>query len=357
MRVLIVYAAGSWVVIQVLDILAQHFTLPEWFFPAGLALLAVGLPILIATALIQARLARSEASAAARVTATGTTSWGAPTRWFTWRRAILGGVLAFAALASIGIGLVWSRNRGHKLKPDVVAMMPFHPVGSDVALWGEGLVDLVATALDGTGAYHASDPRAVLIRWGKENGETNALAEPEQAARVATQLGAGNMILGSVITTAPGEVRVAADLFNVRWLRKDASAAVEGPEADMTSLVDQLTVDLLKSIWEEGDVPEVRVSTITTSSIPALRSYLEGEQAFRRSRFTEAHQAFARAVELDSTFAIAANRLSRAIWPSTPLRPTRTGSASPPRFVRGPRTTRPWRPRRSTPLAWASSNR
>jgi hypothetical protein len=184
-------------------------------------------------------------------------------------------VLAFAALASIGIGLVWSRNRGHELKPDVVAVMPFHPVGSEVALWSEGLVDLVATALDGTGAYHASDPRAVLIRWDKEIGETTALAEPEQAATVATQLGAGNMILGSVIETAPGDVRVAADLFNVRWLRKDASAAVEGPEVEMTSLVDQLTVELLKSIWQEGDVPEVRVSTITTSSIPALRAYLE----------------------------------------------------------------------------------
>ncbi len=311
-RVVIIYLAASWFVVQALDILAQHFTLPQWFFPAGLALLAIGLPVLISTALIQARLRQADASAAARLLTRGPTSWSAPGRLFTWRRAILGGVLAFAALGSLGIGLVWSRNRGHELKPDFVAVMPFHPVGSGVALWGEGLVDLVSTALDGTGAYHASDPRAVLIRWGKAIGGTEELAAPEEAARVATELGAGNMILGSVITTAPGEVRVAAELFNVRWLRKDASAAVEGPESEMTSLVDQLTVELLKSIWQEGEVPEVRVSTVTTSSIPALRAYLEGEQAFRRSRFTEAQQAFGRAVELDTTFAIAAHRLSFA---------------------------------------------
>ncbi len=311
-RVLVVYLAASWFVIQALDILAQHFTLPGWFFPAGLTLLGLGLPIIISTALIQARLAQADESAAARLLARGSTSWSASRKWFTWRRAILGGVFSFAALASLGTGLVWSRNRGHELQPDVVAVLPFHPVGSGVEFWGEGLVDLVSTALDGTGAYHASDPRAVLIRWGKEIGETSALATPEEAAGVATQLGAGNMILGSVITTAPGEVRVAAELFNVRWLRKDASAAVEGPESEMTSLVDQLTVDLLKSIWQEGDVPEVRVSTVTTTSIPALRAYLEGEQAFRRSRFTEAQQAFGRAVELDTTFAIAAHRLSFA---------------------------------------------
>jgi tetratricopeptide (TPR) repeat protein len=311
-RVVVIYLAASWFVIQAIDILSQHFTLPDWFFPSGLALLAVGLPILISTALIQARLARADTAAAARLMASRTTSWAAPSRWFTWRRAILGGVLAFAGLGSLGIGLVYSRNRGHELQPDIVAVMPFHLVGSGVDLWGEGLVDLLSTALDGTGAYHASDPRAVLIKWGKEIGGPEELAAPEQAARVATQLGAGNMILGSVITTAPGEVRVAAELFNVRWLRKDASAAVEGPESEMTHLVDQLTVDLLKSIWQEGDVPEVRVSTVTTSSIPALRAYLEGEQAFRRSRFTDAQQAFGRAVELDSTFAIAAHRLSFA---------------------------------------------
>jgi tetratricopeptide (TPR) repeat protein len=311
-RILVVYLAVSWGVIQALDILSQQFALPDWFFPAGIGLLAIGLPILVATAFIQTRLARADASAVARVKASGTTAWHAPRRWFTWRRAILGGVIAFASLGSVGIGLVWSRNRGHDLQPDVVAVLPFHPVGSDVALWGEGLVDLVSTALDGTGAYRASDPRAVLISWGKAIGGIDELAAPDQAARVATALGAGNMILGSVITTAPGEVRVAAELFNVRWLRKDASAAVEGPESEMTALVDQLTVELLKSIWQEGEVPEVRVSTITTSSIPALRAYLEGEQAFRRSRFTAAQQGFGRAVELDSTFAIAAHRLSFA---------------------------------------------
>ncbi len=240
-RVVIFYAAASWVIIQVLDVLSQHFTLPDWFFPAGLALLAVGLPILVTTALIQARLARAAAATGGSPSAVSrAASWLSPRRWFTWKRAILGGVLAFVALGVLGLGVVWSRNRGHELQPDVVAVMPFHPVGSDVAIWGEGLVDLMSTALDGTGAYHASDPRAVLIRWGKEIGSTETLAAPEEAAGVATALGAGQMILGSVITTAPGAVRVSAELFNVRWLRKEASAAVEGPEAEMTDLVDRL---------------------------------------------------------------------------------------------------------------------
>ncbi len=312
-RILLVYLAVSWGVIQALDILAQQFTLPDWFFPAGVGLLLVGLPIILATALLQGGLAGSaQATAQATPVQKPRTSWSRPRTLFTWRRAILGGVLAFTALCAVGLALIYSRKPGGELQDDVVAVMPFQAVGGDVSLWREGLIDLVSTALDGTGAYVASDPRAVLIRWNKEIGGTEELATPEAAAVVAAQLGAGNMILGSVITTAPGEVRVHAELFDVRWLRKHASAAVEGPESEMTSLVDQLTVDLLKSIWQEGDVPEVRVSTVTTASIPALRAYLEGEQAFRQSRFTEAQQAFAHAVELDTTFAIAAHRLSFA---------------------------------------------
>jgi len=312
-RILVVYLAVSWGVIQALDILSQQFTLPDWFFPAGIGLLLVGLPIIVATALLQGGLTqRAQDATPATAIQEPRTSWSQPRSLLTWKRAIFGGVLSFAALSSMGLALILSRDPGGELQDDVVAVMPFQSVGGETELWREGLVDLVSTALDGTGAYHASDPRAVLIRWNKEIGGTEELAAPEEAAVVAAKLGAGNMILGSVITTAPGEVRVHAELFNVRWLRKEASAAVEGPESAMTSLVDQLTVDLLKSIWQEGEVPEVRVSTVTTASIPALRAYLEGEQAFRQSRFTEAQQAFARAVELDTTFAIAAHRLSFA---------------------------------------------
>ena len=311
-RILIVYLAVSWGVVQALDILAQQFTLPDWFFPAGVGLLLIGLPVILATALLQVGIAQAaQASKQAAPLEKPRTSWSEPRSLLTWKRAILGGVLAFAALSSVGLMLIFSRDPGGELQDDVVAVMPFQAVG-DVELWREGLVDLVSTALDGTGAYVASDPRAVLLRWNKEIGGTEEIAAPEEAAVVAADLNAGNMILGTVITTGPGEVRVHAELFNVRWLRKDASAAVEGPESEMTSLVDQLTVDLLKSIWQEGEVPEVRVSTVTTASIPALRAYLEGEQAFRQSRFIEAQQSFSRAVELDTTFAIAAHRLSFA---------------------------------------------
>ena len=175
---------------------------------------------------------------------------------------------------------------------------------------GEGLVDLLGTALDATGQFRSSDPRAELNRWHK-TANAEELPEPAKAAGVARSLGAGRMILGSLIRTAPNSVRLAADLYSVRWLRKEATAVIEGPENEMTTLVDRLTIDLLRSVWQGDSMPDVRVSAMTTSSIPALRAYLEGEQAFRALQFSEAQAAYTRAIEQDSTFAIAYYRLAQ----------------------------------------------
>jgi len=127
------------------------------------------------------------------------------------------------------------------------------------------------------------------------------------------------MILGSVVRTGPQTLRISADLYSVRWLRKDGSAAVEGSEDEITGLIDQVTVELLKSSLPEAEARNVRVASITTSSPAALRAYLEGEQAFRRSQFERAAESFAEAVEIDSTFAIALYRLSQAYgWAGAP---------------------------------------
>jgi tetratricopeptide (TPR) repeat protein len=185
-------------------------------------------------------------------------------------------------------------------------------VGEEVQLWGEGLVDLLSTALDGSGVVSAVDPRAVLVRWRRSLREDEGFGTRAGAASVAADLGSGRMIMGSLIETGPQSVQLTGELFNVRRLSREASVSVQGPESDMLGLVDQLSVELLKSILEEADVPDARVSAVTTTSVPALRAYLEGIQAFRRSGFDEARRAFERAVEEDSTFALAAYGLSRA---------------------------------------------
>ncbi len=308
-RVVSVYVIVSYGVLQAIDLLTAQFGLPGWFFRAGLALVLAGLLVVCATAVIQGRARERHGGLdASAEEAASETDRGAH-HMFTWKRATLVGALALLGLGSLGFAMVWLRNRGQQLQRDVVTVMPFHVVGEGAELWREGLVDLMSTALDATGQFRASDPRAVINRWRRVTHDPDVLPEPEVAGDVAASLNAGRMILGSLIRTGPTGVRISADLYSVRWLRRLASAAVEGSEEEMTHLVDRLTIDLLRSIWEGDSVPNIRVSALTTTSLAALRAYLEGEQAFRRSQFEEAQRAFSAAIDADSTLAIAHYRL------------------------------------------------
>ena len=52
-QVLGIYIVGSWLVLQVVDTLAGALNLPDWAPPLALFLLIIGLPIVLATAVIQ----------------------------------------------------------------------------------------------------------------------------------------------------------------------------------------------------------------------------------------------------------------------------------------------------------------
>jgi len=54
-QVLAVYVGVSWAVLQVVDVLTQNMGLPSWVFPFALVLLLLGLPMMVATAIIQGR--------------------------------------------------------------------------------------------------------------------------------------------------------------------------------------------------------------------------------------------------------------------------------------------------------------
>jgi tetratricopeptide (TPR) repeat protein len=84
-------------------------------------------------------------------------------------------------------------------------------------------------------------------------------------------------------------------------------------------LVDELAIGLLAELGAESSVRSNRVAAVTTSSLAAFRSYLDGESAFQRGDFRSSVDAFRKAVELDEQFALAWYRLSVALeWLGTP---------------------------------------
>ena len=216
--------------------------------------------------------------------------------------------IAAAAMLLLAAFVGWTALRG---RPPVVeaaqriAVLPFRTSGPDVELLGEGLVDLLSTNLDGVGGIQAVEPRTVLQRW-QQRGSSAAL---DDALAVAGDVDAGAVLLGSVIQTGQS-VRLSADLY-ARDGSKLGHAQVDGPADSVLSLVDGLSLALMREVWRSSEpLPSLRVASMTTSSPAAMRDYLRGEQFYRRSEWDSAAAAYRDAVSDDSTFALAHYRLA-----------------------------------------------
>lgn len=222
-------------------------------------------------------------------------------------------------LAAGGFLLTGARRGDPVLAPDVVVILPFAVHGDrDAAYLREGLVDLLATNLDGAGRLRAVDPRASLAQAAQLEAVTDPGAvgdAPAQGRRIARRFGAGLVVLGDVVVVN-GRLRVSAALYDAQGSAAPrARAAVEGGSADLFTLVDKLTRQLLTGYHDPAPDGLTGVAALTSTSLPALKSYLDGVSAYRAGRFDDAVAAFRTATDEDSTFALAHYQLSNAmLW-------------------------------------------
>jgi eukaryotic-like serine/threonine-protein kinase len=229
------------------------------------------------------------------------------------RTLIGGGAVALIAAALVGAWLA-SRRPAGKVAPaaETLAVLPFHTSGPGMEFLSEGMMDLLATNLRGVGGITTVEPRAVLREWGSSRGADDLT----RALAVGRDLDAGSVLLGSAVS-AGGRVRLAADLYSIGGERL-GRAQVDGPVDSVLPVVDRLSLALLRDVWRSKEpIPNLRLASLTTDSIDALRSYLQGERYYRRLDWDSALVAYTRAVEADSTFALAHLRRAQVFgWTS-----------------------------------------
>lgn len=227
----------------------------------------------------------------------------APRRW---------GVAALAAaLLAVAGYTVLQRGEPTTSHPDLVAVAPFEALGADLGIWREGLVDLLAGNLDGAGPLRVVPPSLVLRR-------APDRIDARGARLLADRTGAGITVRGSLVASGPDSVRVTATIHEVATGRS-VDVQLRDATARMDRLADSLSVAILRELGRTRAIGATRLASLGSSSLPALKAYLQGEQAFRRSDWDSAAVHYERAVALDSTFAPALRHLSNALsWRLTP---------------------------------------
>jgi tetratricopeptide (TPR) repeat protein len=353
-QVLGVYLAVSWVVLQVVETLTESAGLPDWVPPGALVLLLIGLPIVLATAVVQEGVGGSrdvarghghEANASTRAAdpgesmeadlgstvaqnlAAGTGSLDRPStrpsatrRLFTWRNAILGGVLAFALLAvaiggywvmwASGIGPVGSLvAQGVLEERDPVILSDFENLTPDPAL-SEVVTEALRVDLDRSEVLSVLSPAAVGQVLRRMNRADEEVLGAELAREVALREGVKAVIEGEVGAAGSGYV-LTARLTGAQGdvLASFRVAARDGDE--MIDAIDELSQDIRERSGEslraiKGGEP---LSAVTTGSVEALRLY---SQAIKRSTWGDragAVRLLEDAIELDPEFAMAYRKL------------------------------------------------
>ncbi|MEJ2206314.1 MAG: hypothetical protein P8170_19665, partial [Gemmatimonadota bacterium] len=326
-QVLVVYLGASWLILQLADVLQEAVGLPAWVSGFSVLLLLIGLVVVLATAWVQAKPGTTARERAGEI----------PTDWeiapadvvaslrrgklphLTWARALFGGVLALSLLfAGAGVYVLLTGERAlfspAGLAADEaatgIAVLPFSATGEGMELWHEGMMDLLSTALDGVGSFRTIDSRTVMARW-REALNHSQVATLEQALTVAGRTGARYGLVGNAVALGR-DVRLSADVYDLTNGSKVAQGAAEGSADSVLAVADDLGLSVLQELLATSGTQLVapqRISAITTSSLEAMRAFLQGEKAFRSGDLAEAVRRYEEAVGADSTFAVALYRL------------------------------------------------
>lgn len=329
-RVLAVYLGASFAVIQLVDVFTNQLGLPDWFFPVAAALLLIGLPIVVTTALVQSvpspGPAASSAEAAAPVSESTSETTAADVaavakHWLTWKKVILGGVLAFAllgmavtaytAMRVLGIGPVGSLVAAGVLEErDRIILADFANLTND-SLLAPVVTEAFRIDIAQSPVVTVAEPAYVGRVLERMEVEPGTILDAELAREAAIREGLKAVIAGEV--GAVGESYVVSarliaaesgeELASVRQTARDSEELLEAID-HLSKKIRERIGESLKTIRANPPLAEV-----TSSSLEALQKYSQAVRAVNAGDRQRGVALFQEAVTLDTTFAMAYRKL------------------------------------------------
>lgn len=239
---------------------------------------------------------------------------GAPTRTYAVPSAVTPSRrnrrMAVAGAAVLGVAVLGSsvwylKNRTVQVIPSVLlAVAPFNPLRAEFALWQEGMVDVLARNLDGAGPIGTVAPAVAIRGWGGQR------ADRKSARALAERTGARYAVFGS-LNAAPGNlVQVSASLLDIQT---DSLWDASWSGIDVKQLADSATIFVIRQLSKTYSIGASRNSPLASTSVDALKLFLQGEQQFRRTAWEPALDAYSRAAALDTAFALPLRRLGQVV--------------------------------------------
>ena len=332
-RALVVYGGASWVVLEITSTFGDEFGLPTWFFPTAAGLLLIGLPIILGTAVVQSGKRRAPREAPKGVSigefaielergaqqqasarSTGPVRSGLASL-LTWRRSILGGLLAFGALGLVGAMIVL-RGTARVTEAYGAAGDEFEErawiVVADFDV-PEGEED-VAIAVREALTVDLQQSQYVNVFTRNQMAGVLRLMELPDTARIDVQLARDIAQRQGLAAVLGGRIAGVGDSYVLaaRVIRPDD--AEELIAVRTTASRDRL-VDAIEALSREtrlrlgesrsGIGASKPLPEVTTHSVEALRRYAQSVEALARGDHAQAADLAEAAIDIDPEFAMA----------------------------------------------------
>ncbi|MGZ8470419.1 MAG: protein kinase domain-containing protein [Gemmatirosa sp.] len=250
------------------------------------------------------------------------------------RRGVRVGWLARAAASAVTVTMLAVRRPARSTEPNAaveaagavvrdspgatpsvgVVVLPFDPgaVGDAAAARAASAAQqLLIGDIEGLPVIRALDGAALLA-----GGQSWRRASLPDLRRHAERLGGRYLALGGV-TTREGISEVSVDVYAVRDGRRVSRSRARADASGLDAAVGRVALEAIRAVVsEEGLLTEDRrVLLSSTSSAVALAHLLQGQRRFRESDHDGAVDEYRRAIEADSSCALAYHRLSVAqVW-------------------------------------------
>ncbi len=185
-----------------------------------------------------------------------------------------------AAVVLAAAALIFTWRSRPALDDNLLAIAPFDAIDADMQLWKDGMVDVLSRNLDGAGQLRTVAPSIVIRKW-------SGHADPKSAIELGRATGARYVVYGG-LTAGGDSVRSSVSVMDVRSARTIGDGFEKRDlRARVDRLADSITFGLVRALNRTTPGAE-RLSSIGTTSLPALKAFLQGEQFYRQSSWDSA---------------------------------------------------------------------
>lgn len=221
-----------------------------------------------------------------------------------------------AALALAVIFLLFDKFYLGKDKPfpenGSIAIFPFTVQGTEnIQYLREGMVDLIATKLDVIPGIQATDPNILLTSFSKNQNNQALLRDPKEAAKLAREIGANRLVLGS-LTEVGSVLQIKIAKYDLGGNPIGSTIVEQGELNTLYKKTDEIIQRLVSEELSEQGLEMAGSGVLTTASFDAMIPYLKGVQAYRNGFFYDATNLFTEAIDQDSSFVLAYYNLIKA---------------------------------------------